>query len=260
MKNKTYLLTSLIAAFGAVSSYAQTTWTGAGDGVLWSDDSNWSNSQPSATSASVFNTPDVTAIDSDYTLQGVTFSTGISSATKLQSVGGSAITINAGGIINPTAFTPEIQSTISAGANQTWDGPVKLSGIINLGVRTVTITDSAAFTGTNLNVDMTSATTFGKFIGTGSSTFTSSVRFTLNSTFSAFTAGQSFDFTTGSFTNVILNPLPTLTGPILWDTSQFASQGILSIIAVPEPSTYAILSGVAVLGLAAYRRRKIVSA
>ena len=59
---------------------------------------------------------------------------------------------------------------------------------------------------------------------------------------------------TGSFATV---SLPTLTAGLTWDTSGLYSAGILSVTgtAIPEPSTYAVLAGLAALGLAAWRRR-----
>jgi len=59
---------------------------------------------------------------------------------------------------------------------------------------------------------------------------------------------------TGSFATV---SLPTLTAGLTWDTSGLYSAGILSVTgtAIPEPSTYAALAGLAALGLAAWRRR-----
>jgi fibronectin-binding autotransporter adhesin len=65
-----------------------------------------------------------------------------------------------------------------------------------------------------------------------------------------------FDATTftGSFATV---SLPTLTAGLTWDATALYTTGVLSVTgtAIPEPSTYAALAGVAALGLAAWLRR-----
>jgi len=70
--------------------------------------------------------------------------------------------------------------------------------------------------------------------------------------------GDSFDLfdwgnATGSFS--LLN-LPDLSDGLAWDFSQLYSTGTLSVTAIPEPSTYAALTGVAALGCVLLRRRK----
>lgn len=63
-----------------------------------------------------------------------------------------------------------------------------------------------------------------------------------------------FDSASGGFTGF---NLPGLTAGLSWDTTALLTTGELSIIgtAIPEPSTYAALAGLAAFGLAAWRRR-----
>ena len=58
----------------------------------------------------------------------------------------------------------------------------------------------------------------------------------------------------GTFASV---SLPTLANGLSWNSSALYSTGIISVTgtAVPEPATYAVLAGLAALGLAAWRKR-----
>jgi autotransporter-associated beta strand protein len=71
-----------------------------------------------------------------------------------------------------------------------------------------------------------------------------------------FVGGETFDFVdaaalAGSFSAL---SLPTLTGGMTWNTSLFESQGILSVVAIPEPSALLALAGGALL--LAFRRKR----
>lgn len=52
--------------------------------------------------------------------------------------------------------------------------------------------------------------------------------------------------------------LPEIDG-FVWDTSAFYDTGIISLQAIPEPSTYAMLAGLSVMGLAVWRRRRVAA-
>lgn len=87
---------------------------------------------------------------------------------------------------------------------------------------------------------------------------------TLNVTFiNGFTptAGNSFDlfnYATATGTFDTLN-LATLSSGLAWDTSALYTTGTLSInaTAVPEPATWAAIFGLAALGLAVWRKRRV---
>jgi hypothetical protein len=120
----------------------------------------------------------------------------------------------------------------------------------------VTLSGSQSFIGSNLNFDITSATTYGRFVVSGTTSFISTVKINIGGSYFG-TLGNSFDFTTGNFTNATLGSLPTLNAGLEWNTSEFLSSGILTVVsAVPEPSTYATLLGLGVIGLAVYRRSR----
>ncbi len=71
-------------------------------------------------------------------------------------------------------------------------------------------------------------------------------------------AGQSFQlFTTGTTVGSFADfQLPTLSGSLGWDTTRLASQGVLGVTAIPEPSTVALLAGVATFAAVLWRRRR----
>jgi fibronectin-binding autotransporter adhesin len=84
--------------------------------------------------------------------------------------------------------------------------------------------------------------------GTLSVTFINAFNPTLGATFNL------FDFASLSGTFDTLN-LQALGGGLAWNTSALYTTGVLSVSAIPEPSTYAMFAGLAVLGLAIWRRR-----
>ncbi len=77
----------------------------------------------------------------------------------------------------------------------------------------------------------------------------------------SFSAGQSFDLfnwgsVTGTFSTLRLPDLAAY--GLTWDTSALYTTGVLSVAAsaVPEPSTYALFTGLVILGFSALRRRR----
>jgi hypothetical protein len=71
-------------------------------------------------------------------------------------------------------------------------------------------------------------------------------------------AGQTFLlFDAGTYTGAFSDyQLASLPGGLQWDTTALQSAGTLSVSAIPEPATIALLSGAAVLAFALYRRRR----
>jgi autotransporter-associated beta strand protein len=93
-----------------------------------------------------------------------------------------------------------------------------------------------------------------------------SIRLTLINGFMP-SLGDSFnllDWGTAGSISFLSFDTSALTGGLYWDTSLLATNGVVSITniapAIPEPSTYAVLAGLAALGLAAWRRRSAVRA
>lgn len=158
--------------------------------------------------------------------------------------GAEQLTVN-GSIANSSSFQDEFGLTLNAGANATYAGGSGGLRFDFLNVNTKTIGTSGSVligSGGTLVFDINSLSTFGSIGSINASGATINVAGTYTGH-----AGDSFDLTSGSFTGATLGSLPTLTGGLTWNTSQFTSQGILTV--VPEPSTYALLAlGMLLLG------------
>ncbi len=257
MRNKAIL--ALIA--GITPLVGQTTFIdGAGD-PSWSNPGNWSTGAVPTTTAAVVipATPQfgIIGIDTGATIIGsLTINSGVAGFSFESALGD---TLQVGNITNNSSETIVFNLPVFAGAaSQTWDGPLTFNNVIDLSTRSVTLAGVVDFNGSDLSLSIANATTYGRFLGAGNADVNG---VTINVT-GAFTGGfvpaegQSFDFTSGSFTGATLNiaSLPTLSSGLQWNTTQFISEGILTV--VPEPSTWAALAGMAVLGVAASRRRR----
>jgi hypothetical protein len=258
--SKTY---SLLAVFPLIlaSSFAQTTWNDGGVDASWSNFTNWSAGVPTSTSAvTIGTTPTANLITLDTgspsnTIASLVFSSGIGLA-EFTPNSVETLTVT-GNIVNQGTSQQKLSVALTAGGTATWTGPIQFANIVSLGTNAVSTSGALQFTGPILNFDITNATTFGRFSGTGTYSFSD----TIINFGGAYTgvSGNSFDFSNGSFSGATLGALPTLTAGLSWNTSQFTSLGILSVtgIAIPEPSTAAALGALGVLGFAAMRRRRI---
>lgn len=262
MRNK--IIFALVA--GITPLVGQTLWTdGSGGDPSWSNGQNWSTGAAPTTTAAVQIAVQPSAgligIDTGATVIGsLTINSGITSFSFESALGD---TLQVGNITNNSAEGITFNLPVFAGAaSQTWDGPLTFNNIVDLSTRAVTLVGANDFNGSDITFAINNATTYGRFLGAGSADLTGvtiNIGTSLANGFS-FAAGQSYDFTSGTFTGAILNvaALPALSSDLHWDFTQFLPQGILSVVGtpVPEPSTWAALAGSIVLGVAAYRRRK----
>src|SRR5262245_2955287 len=120
---------------------AQTTWSGRGADNNWSTSQNWTPLGAPANdgtanvimAGAIRLTPN---IDTPWSINSLTFNTSANAFT----IGGSALTIGAGGIINQSSAVQTMNVPVVLGANQTWNigsqpgayllvyGPVNTSG------------------------------------------------------------------------------------------------------------------------------------
>jgi len=261
MRNK--IILALVA--GITPLVGQTVWTdGSGGDPSWSNTANWSTAvvPVSTTNVQISTQPSVglIGIDTGATIiASLTIDSGITSFSFESALGD---TLQVGSITNNSGQNITFNLPVFAGAaTQTWTGPLAFNNIVDISTRSVTLAGASDFNGSDLTFAINNATTFGRFLGTGTADVTGvtiNIGTSLANGFS-FAGGQSFDFTTGSFAGATLNvaSLPVLTGGLTWNTSQFLSSGILTVVsAVPEPSTCALMIGSIALGAVALRRRR----
>jgi hypothetical protein len=267
MKPRSIFPLALTSVFFAVTSPAATnTWTGLGDGEYWDSEfssDNWSTGLPPGSSdAVVFNSNIAqTGILSPVSIDSLTFTSDVTTSHRIISGGGDLTIKNS--IINNSSATQAFDIAVSTGSGTiAWTGNLNFKNIVNLGTKTVALAGNVSFTNAviNISINSLSLSGFGQFnVTSGTPLFTGTTTINLDKgTFTAFAAGNSFDFTTGNFNNATLGALPTLNAGLEWDDTNFTSSGILTVVAsaIPEPSTFASLAGVFVLGVVAYRKRR----
>jgi len=253
---KTFLVYFVIPALGAAA--ATTVWNDGGGDQTWSTLANWSSGVPTSTSDVQIGTQptgDQIGVDTGATTIGsLTFNNTLTASSDITAFGATdSLTIN-GGITNNSAFNQSISIGLSAGASATWFGSLSYLSNVSIGINAITLSGSSTFAGSNLNFDITSLSTYGRFLGSGTATVTG-VTINIGGSYAG-SSGDTFDFTTGSFSGATLGTLPTLTSGLAWNTTSFLSSGLLSVVAIPEPAAYAALFGAAVIGVSVWRKRR----
>lgn len=242
-----------------------TSWTGASDGVSWNDSANWDAGLPSSSVDAVI--PDVAS-----GILGV--GDGINAAAKSISVssGSSAFSIAAAGpevlnlygnFTNSSASAIDVLLDTTFLANSVLDGPISFSGTANVDLRVLTITEAISFS-SNVNLQLNSVSSYGRMNLTSGSSINltnATISFTLASTYAG-NSGDVFqivDKSAGSWSGVsgatlATGTLPTLTGGLTWNTSNFTTDGSISV--VPEPTTWGLLACALTAVLVRRKRRE----
>jgi len=253
------------------TGHAQFIWNDAAGDSSYSDPGNWvGNTVPTATGADIVigtmqNGDNIVGIDTagNVTVNSWTFAAtlnGLSTAVQVFNDGsGQQLTItSAGGITNSSNLQNEFDVVVNAGANTTFNGGttgVYFQSALNISHFNVTTTGTVTIApGQDLIFDINNTTTYGKV---GSVVATGAIIQVVGNSYIAH-AGDTFDLTSANFNGALLGALPTLSAGLVWDTSGFFSSGVLTVNAVPEPSTYALLLGGLVL-LCLHKRRSIFS-
>lgn len=191
---------------------------------------------------------------------------GTGAETSTIIAGGKVILANTSGqsAVGTNALSVGTTGTL-AGTGLVSSSTSMIQGVLAPGDSTVgSLTFTNALTLANtaiLQLNLASASSYDQLIlgGTFTAGGTLSVDLLNGYTPTAGATFQLFDLTnpiTGTFGTLNLATLDT---GLSWDTSQLYSTGTLAVTtsAVPEPATYALLIGVATLGVVAVRRRKL---
>lgn len=250
-----------IAAFALIltfSAKAQTIWNNGGDTFSWSDTANWSTgSIPIPTSAVQIGTQpsfDTVVVDTGATIvASFTFNNSLTASVDITtSGGGDSLQVN-GAIANASSFAQSFSLPVSAGGSATWTGPIAFSNNVSIVTNQITLANAITFSGTNLNFDITNASTYGRFLGAGTATV-AGVTINIGGAYTG-VANDTFDFTSGNFSGASFI-LPTLSGGLTWDSSNFLTNGTLTVV-VPEPTTWALFAtGLAAAMVFRPRRRQ----
>lgn len=250
---------------------AQTIWDDAAGDASYSDSGNWiGNAVPAASGANIvigtMQTGDnIVGIDTagDVTVNSWTFAATLSNLGAPVQVfndgSGQQLTLtSASGITNASTLPNEFDVVVNAGADMVFNGGVGglyFQSALNINTHNVTTSGTVTVDpGQDIIFDIGSASNYGKIgavIATGTTIQIVGDNYTAS-------PGDTFHFTTGNFNGATLQDLPSLPTGLNWDTSNFVSEGVLTVQGVPEPSTYALLlGGVALLGW--IRRRSVHS-
>ena len=249
-------LSIFLAATAMLSTLqAQTTWNNNGDTFSWSDGGNWSTGLQPVTGATIQIgvQPSYNQIVVDtsgaVTVASFAFNNTLSDVVEVSASTVETLQVN-GAITNSSASTDTFSLPVTAGASSVWSGPLIFSNNVNIGTTQITLANAITYSGSNLNFDITNATTYGRFLGAGTATVTG-VTINIGGAYAG-VASDTFDLTSGNFSGATLGTLPTLGVGLTWNTSNFLTTGVLTV--VPEPATWALLAG-GLTTMLVFRRR-----
>ena len=160
----------------------------------------------------------------------------------------SGVTIAGGALVNAAG-----NSNLGTGAVSMSTGSMTPGGIGTVGSFTVADNQAFSATGGTMNFDLQSAASFDQIFGSGTGSF-SLMDVTLALSGSTSIAGTYQLFEGFGGINVVSGL--TITGLDAGWTADLDINGLLTVTAVPEPSTYAAIAGLALLGFAGARRRR----
>ena len=270
---KNIAIIGLLGLFtAATSSFAQTIWIDGTGSQMWSDTTNWNTGVVpiSTTNVQIGTQPTGDQIGLDtggaVIVASFTFNNTLTNIVDIAPLGPETLQVN-GAITNNSGFTDSFSVGVIAGASATWSGPLNFTSAPSLGTNTITLSNAITLAGLTLDVN---ASTYGKFAGAGSLQLDNSLGFN----FTAATGAGNWDIASmtptgtltgvsiaGSYSAAFTETIPgswdatTGAGPTQLDWNYKASTGVLSAVAVPEPTTWALLAG-SLTTVMVFRRRR----
>jgi len=243
----------IISIFGLffIALQSQTvTWdVPIGGDDYWTTDINWSSgSAPNSSSVAVlFNKQPTASIELDSggetSVGSITFDNALTASMSLVPFGPSTLKV-VGAITNFDDNRHTFGLGLTAGANAIWTGPLSFTNKVDFQNFDISVSGNLNFSGTRIYFNINNASNYGSIdlLSGGSITLGGSTKIDISATLaSSLVAGNSFDFINGAFAAGSLGDLPTLSSGLYWDSSKFYTDGILTVSAIPEPSTYAML-------------------
>lgn len=229
------LLLAGLAALLAASASAQSIWTNAGGDYLFSNPANWSgNAVPTDGADLSLATDDLLGLDNggNFHANSLTIQSGFTGL--LMVAGAETLSLGTGGI-NNLGSGLDFQVGLTVTTSQTW----------NVGSGAFLLSDTfQVASGAVLTINVGAGASFDFAMNAANPTWLGTINFTGN------TAAASLLASGAGFTSQNLG-LITIDGVAAQLTGTQ-----LTTSAIPEPSTYALLFGAGVLGLAVLRRRR----
>lgn len=162
--------------------------------------------------------------------------------------GTSAVTIAGGALINGVG-----NSDLGVGGVTMSSGSMTPGDVGTVGSFTIADNQSFSATGGTIHIDLLSASSFDQIFGSGSGSFgLVDVTLSLSGLTSVGGSYQLFD----GFGGINVVSGLTIVGLDAGWTGALDTNGLLTVSAVPEPSSYAMIAGLTLLGFAGARRRR----
>ena len=180
----------------------------------------------------------------------------------ITTVSGSSVTLN-----NSAAVTVSGGTTIAAGANLAGAGNLGgglvsvsggvapgISGIGTISIASLTLASGSTVT---MELDRSAGQNADLLSASGTLTFNGNGTLQINNIGASLLEGDTFNLFDGTISGPFATVnLPTLDAGLQWDESQLYSTGIIDVIAVPEPATFALLGMGGLVAAWQIRRRK----
>ena len=253
------------------AAVAQSTWNSTSSND-WTVTANWSPSQADYPGSGtlvgtgvIFDTvlppgsPASVTLSGSTDINSLTFASGVTTNIAFNSDGspGTEILLETGGITNNTNGSGSISSPtfnlqVTMGGSSAFTGgtgALIFNSILNVGVNTLTTSGAVNITNNGQLIlgigDDATIGTYGNITGNSVNISTGGV--VTISILGAYQGnfGDVFSFNTAGFTNATLDTLPTLGSGLQWDSTDFITQGMLTVVPEPSPITLLGLAGFA---------------